>query len=438
MHKSRPFLIVITAAVGLALGPGAALAQQLPPAAAPTENVSVNALPLVRPEGQALGDYLSGLAAGLMPGSHVPGMTIAIVKNGDVLVEKTFGPGGHAIADPTAAQFRVGSLSGLVTAVAVMQLVERADILLNEDVGAALGEKDFHATIADLLMNRDDADPVLLGRVVEKISGEPLDAYVRDHVLGPLGMTQSVFDKAGLATTSADMSHFMLVLLNHGEYGNVRVLLPETVELMERTQFTYHLALAGWTYGFAELHRNGWRGLQRDGEAKGFQARLVLVPDAKTGYFIAIHANADAKFWRTLDDALFNRLFPPQAETAPVAVGVPPNAADARAASGTYKIRNHSGYDMLRVGSGVVEVSVRDDGALVLSGAEDAVLLPHAGGYWYSEGFDAAAKGGLFILGARVYERAMFWQLIPLWALVLAALAALALLGWGARRIMKS
>lgn len=422
----------------MSLALASASAQQLPPVAAPTKDVNVNALPLVRPEGQALDDFISGLAAGLMKDNRVPGMAIVVVKNGDVLLDKGYGVEAGVAVDPLTTKFRAGTLSGLVTTIAAMQLVDRADVLLNEDAGAALSEKDRGITIADLLLGQ--SDPALLGAVVQKVSGEPLEAYARDHVLAPLGMAQSVFDQSGFATTSDDMGRFMLALLNNGTYENARVLLPETIELMEHAQFTYHPALTGWTYGFAEIRRNGWRGLQRDGVAQAYDARLVLVPDAKTGYFIAINAHAGAKFWRAMDGALFDRLFSPHEESAVTLDGPAPSLADARAASGTYRLQSRGGYDVLRAGKGLLKVLAQPDGSLLLKGAEEGLLLTESGGYWRSNNgnIDVALKDGQLVLDTRVYDPVPFWQRIPFWALSLASLAVLAGLAWAAWRIMKS
>ncbi len=40
---------------------------------------------------------------------------------------------------------------------------------------------------------------ILLGRIVEQLSGQPLDGYVRDHVFGPLGMTDTRYLPAAQA-----------------------------------------------------------------------------------------------------------------------------------------------------------------------------------------------------------------------------------------------
>jgi hypothetical protein len=174
--------------------------------------------------------------------------------------------------------------------------------------------------------------------------------------------------------------------------------------------------------------------------AQANEARLVLVPDAKAAYFIAINAHVGAAFWRALDGALFDRLFSPREETAPSLGGTAPALANARAASGTYELHSRSGFDVLRAGAGLLRVSMQTDGALVLKGAEEAVLLPHPGGYWHADAgnINAALKDGQLILDTRVYDPVPLWQRIPLWALIGAAFAVLAVLGFGAYRIMKS
>ena len=108
-----------------------------------------------------------------------------------------------------------------------------------------------------------------VGRVVEAASGERLDAYLRDHVLDPLGMTDTGFritdaqrerlvavhsrgadgtlapisfevdqepefimGGGGLYGTAADYLKFTQMILNKGRGNGNQVLNPETVALM--------------------------------------------------------------------------------------------------------------------------------------------------------------------------------------------------------------
>jgi CubicO group peptidase (beta-lactamase class C family) len=114
----------------------------------------------------------------------------------------------------------------------------------------------------------------VLGVLVERISGQSLDAYFADHIFAPLGMTDTFFtvpadkthripacyawdattkmkliDKAGadslwtkgwsfnsggggLASTLADYHRFARMLLNNGELEGVRIVSPHSVKLM--------------------------------------------------------------------------------------------------------------------------------------------------------------------------------------------------------------
>jgi CubicO group peptidase (beta-lactamase class C family) len=106
----------------------------------------------------------------------------------------------------------------------------------------------------------------VLGRVIEVVSGQALDAFIAERIAKPLGMTATDFyvhqpdlDRlaeaqkpagearmppdvtqkpkllsggGGLVASAADYLHFTEMLLNDGEYNGVRLLAPHTVKLM--------------------------------------------------------------------------------------------------------------------------------------------------------------------------------------------------------------
>lgn len=112
----------------------------------------------------------------------------------------------------------------------------------------------------------------VLGAVIQRVSGETLDAYLRDHIFAPLGMDDTGFtvpddkldrlgdcwtwhpkapvctDRAetsiwrkqpkllsgggGLVSTSADYHQFCKMLLGKGTLGDARILSRKTIELM--------------------------------------------------------------------------------------------------------------------------------------------------------------------------------------------------------------
>jgi uncharacterized protein YbbC (DUF1343 family)/CubicO group peptidase (beta-lactamase class C family) len=120
-----------------------------------------------------------------------------------------------------------------------------------------------------------DINFVLLGEMVRRISGKPLDEFAREEVFQPLGMTESRFNPpaflrpriaptelypkmaaplrgivhdptarfmsgvaghAGLFTTAADLSRFAQMLLNKGELDGQRYFSPLTIAKFTQPQ----------------------------------------------------------------------------------------------------------------------------------------------------------------------------------------------------------
>jgi methyl acetate hydrolase len=112
-----------------------------------------------------------------------------------------------------------------------------------------------------------------IGRIVEALSGQPLDAYLRDRIFAPLGMEDTGFvatpeqhtrqasvhqrqadgslvaqplpapstpefyaGGGGLRSTARDYLSFLQMLLQGGSFDGARILRPETVALMGENQ----------------------------------------------------------------------------------------------------------------------------------------------------------------------------------------------------------
>jgi CubicO group peptidase (beta-lactamase class C family) len=114
----------------------------------------------------------------------------------------------------------------------------------------------------------------VLGRVIEVVSGQPLDAFFAERIFGPLGMTDAGFcvtdeqagrlaemygerdgggiepipglplrgrprflsGSGGMVASAHDVHRFMELLRRRGELGGTRLLAPATVDLMTRNQ----------------------------------------------------------------------------------------------------------------------------------------------------------------------------------------------------------
>src|SRR5881409_3574079 len=186
--------------------------------------------------------FLDALIPSQLRNRNIAGAVVSVVKDGQVLFQK-----GYGYADveaerpvlPDQTLFRPGSISKLFTATAVMQLVEQGKLDLDRDVNDYLDFKipeaygkpitlknllthtpGFEEQIKDLFTDRPEPPPLeqymkthipgrifspgtipaysnygatLAGYIVERVSGQPFDNYIENHIFNPLGMKHSTF-----------------------------------------------------------------------------------------------------------------------------------------------------------------------------------------------------------------------------------------------------
>lgn len=315
--------------------------------------------------------------------TDTPGLAYAIVGPGGTERTGAFGHDGDGRPVTARTPFLWGSIAKPVTATAVMTLVESGAVDLDEpvrtylprftlaDPGAAaritvrhllrqtsgipehtgvtdrFGADDdpYGRAVADLADTGPQAAPgerhgyssanyLLLGALVEAVTGRPYEAYLRDRVLDPLDMRGAVttpreaeavpgghsyvfgqvvaadrhYDPAGaaygyLGGTVRDLARFAAAHLGGGTLDGVRVLAPGSVARMHRGT-----ADSGGTQryglGWRDDTRNddlGTRTVWHTGGAPGFHAMVALLPDADRavvvvqnvyGYFQAGDLNA--------------------------------------------------------------------------------------------------------------------------------------------------
>lgn len=141
-------------------------------------------------------------------------------------------------------------------------------------------------TVPGARMVYSDLGAILLGQIVERVSGEPFDRYVETRLLQPLGMRETMFrpppalhprvaptevdpwrgrhlrgevhdenahrlggvsSHAGLFSTARDLTRFARMMLNGGTLDGVRIVSAETIAAFTRVQNAAlsHRAL-GW------------------------------------------------------------------------------------------------------------------------------------------------------------------------------------------------
>ena len=253
---------------------------------------------------------------------RIPGAVILIGNQGKVIYRRAFGHRAlvpHKLPMTIDTIFDIASLTKVIaTTTAVMQLVERGDLGLRDPVSkywpefGSNGKEEI--TVQDLLthcsglrpgldlkpkwsgyetaLNRIAAEkPILtpgarfiysdinfqiLGELVRRISGQPLDLYCSEHIFKPLGMKDTGFNPApdlrqriaptqyqdknkgkilwgkvhdpisyemggvsghaGLFSTADDLSVFAQMLLGGGSTQGVRILGQFMVEKMTTPQ----------------------------------------------------------------------------------------------------------------------------------------------------------------------------------------------------------
>lgn len=186
-----------------------------------------------------LESWLDGLMPYAIESGDIAGAVLAVVKDGDILLEKGYGYADVARRkpmDPADTLIRPGSISKLFTWTAVMQLVESGRLDLDADVNRYLDFKipsqgGKPITMRNLLTHTagfEEAFKGILGRapglplgkylrdwvpeqiyptgtvpaysnygaglagyIVERISAQPFESYVEQRILGPLGMRSS-------------------------------------------------------------------------------------------------------------------------------------------------------------------------------------------------------------------------------------------------------
>jgi len=212
----------------------------------------------------------------------------------------------------------------------------------------------------------------LAGYIVERVSGESFEDYVREHVLEPAGMDSSTFDQplpkrlagrmangykttggraqpfelidspaGGMTTSGTDAGRFMLAMLNQSQGG---ALLEEgTWQQMfgpglGADQLGTLAEGKQMGLGFFDESRNGHQIVGHEGGTV-FQAELEIYPNDGSGVFVAVNGEGKDGAAALKDDLMrgfSDRYYPgsePGAEGGP---SVDESRQHARVAAGTY------------------------------------------------------------------------------------------------------
>jgi CubicO group peptidase (beta-lactamase class C family) len=403
--------------------------------------------------------FLDGLVPLQIERDDIAGAVVAVVKDGKVLFEHGYGyadGGKKTPVSPQATLFRPGSISKLFTWTAVMQLVGEGKLDLDRDVNDYLDFKippaygkpitlrnvlthtpGFEESIKGLFVpDAKDMEPLgkylathlpqrvfppattpaysnygatLAGYIVQRVSGQPFDEYVRQHIFQPLGMTHSTFAQplppewkphmsqgyqlaseapkdfelvqaypaGSLASSADDMTRFMIAHLQDGQYGGASILQPQIARLMHARAFANVPDMNAMALGFYEESRNGHRIIGHGGDTNWFHSDLHLILDANVGFFVSYNSAGRAEgeprneLWRKFLD----RYFPYQPPAVPPLASA---AQDARSVAGTYITSRGDQTNVFSVFSLFDEMGVaaKPDGTLTVDQLKDFAGQP--------------------------------------------------------------
>jgi CubicO group peptidase (beta-lactamase class C family) len=138
--------------------------------------------------------FVDGLVRQAMSDEHIPGVTLSVVQNGQVVLKKGYGLASLSPArpvDPDRTLFRIGSISKLFTWMAVMKEVERGRMRLDGPVNLYLPERlqirdqgyARQVLLGDLMTHSAGFEDRSLGRLFERDPGRvrPLALYLRQE-----------------------------------------------------------------------------------------------------------------------------------------------------------------------------------------------------------------------------------------------------------------
>ncbi|MFI9567060.1 serine hydrolase domain-containing protein [Streptomyces rishiriensis] len=242
--------VLVAAAVGALMVPAAAGATPLPSSAAAVATAAEPPSPTSSGDGvvdltPAVRHQVDDAVQRVMTQANVPGVSVGIWTPGKGQYVKSFGVRDKSTGQAMAPDLfmRIGSETKTFTVTALLQLVDQGKVGLDDTIGAYVdgvpnGDRITLRQLADMrsgLFNysADDdffkaltSDPnrpftpqelldysfkhpvlfppgkefyycntnlILLGLVVEKMSGQHLNEYIHDHILNPAGLADTLF-----------------------------------------------------------------------------------------------------------------------------------------------------------------------------------------------------------------------------------------------------
>lgn len=393
--------------------------------------------------------------ADVLEETGTPGAAVALIQDGRTIWTAGIGKADVERDIPATADtpFRAGSITKTFVALSVMQLVEAGKLKLDQrvdELAPELGianpwDKTHPLLLAHLLEHtagfddfhlceyaHDDPNPIALkdalaynprsrrlrwppgmhysysnsgppvaAYIVEKITGEPFDAYLQRSVLARLEMPRaSLLPVEGLATgyrtraltpvpywnllmrpagalnaSANDLSHLVEMFANQGAYRGQTFLTPASIQRM-RTPRTSQAAQVGLRFGYgvglySTLTLGGM--LQgHDGGMDGYVGTFAFSATSRGGFAVLVNRGGEAL--AKIDKLLRNEIARMEAPARP---RIALTAGQAARYAGTYRYASpRQGFLNCWTRMSKLKIAAEDERVYLVEGRDRVELIP--------------------------------------------------------------
>lgn len=325
----------------------------------------------------------------------IPGLGFVLVHTDSVISARGFGVKNPSTAEPVdgTTRFAIASFTKSVTSTALAVLVDEGALDWDDPAMSHLPDLAFsdpwvteHATVRDLLAMRvslPDADRMALsastprevvlradespidhfrasfglapnfsytvaGEIVSAAAGQPWEAFVRERLFEPLGMSRTtpaidevkgqsdlavphvmqdddlvrveltdysqILGAGSLFSTPQDVGQWLRLHLGAGRFGNQQIVSTEALGETHRAQqlnrgqyqgvFNPHAVVSAYAFGWVVSEYRNSHVLEHGGAARGYNASMAFLPEQDVGF--ALLANLDTSAaWEPLQRLKF-------------------------------------------------------------------------------------------------------------------------------------
>jgi CubicO group peptidase (beta-lactamase class C family) len=405
--------------------------------------------------------WLGALIRRKMDDAGIAGLSIALLDGQRLIHAEGFGVADKAAGRPATAhtRYRAGSISKVFTVAAAMQMVEAGTLDLDAPLTDVLPDfsirtrgpavaaitprmlmthhsglpsdriegmwrdnplhftslvtamhDEYRAFPPDLIHAYSNLGFSLLGAAIERIAGMPFERHMRERLLLPLGMENSVFDTrppgdtqaydaqghagnepalrdspaGGLNTSAPELLQLARMIFAQGDMAGGRVLGPASLAEMARPQnagcaLDADLRVGlGWHFA-PDAVRGGGPVLSHDGGTLHHHSALMLLPEHRLAVAVLSNSANAARLVNRLAGTALGLLLEVKTgirqPTGPIPAQADPRFPPARpeAIAGFYdtptgfaEIRRDGDRLQLRIGDRQLDVRPRPDGYLGL------------------------------------------------------------------------